>query len=316
MASLEAVMQGLKDKLDGLLELIPPGSNIALVDEPVHRNIGDHLIQWGTEKFFKQHGMKIAYQASTLDYRSSKAHAALGPGGLLVCQGGGHLGDLYPRHQRLREQVIRDFPNNRIVILPQSIYFHSTRAEQHAAAVFRSHQDLHICLRDQMSLELASDWHCPATYLLPDMSHALWPLEHESRGAANGQKVLYLIRKDKEGLPLPTALERLNDNFIDWHDLLGIYDTSLLMMIILVSAAGVPAEYPRRLLKWESQRLIQRATTLLAPVEHVVTSRLHGLLLALLLGKRVDLLDTLTGKTQVYYATWLKQLDSCRRLES
>jgi pyruvyl transferase EpsO len=316
VAKLETVMQNLKGKLDGILSLVAPGSTIALVDEPVHRNIGDHLIQWGAEQFFTNHGMRIVYRASTWDYRTSRAHAAINPGDVIICQGGGHLGDLYPHHQRLREQIIRDFPENRIVVLPQSIYFKDPEAEQRAAAVFRSHKDLHLCLRDQQSFELASEWFCASTCLLPDMAHALWPLHSQSEPAATGETVLYLIRNDLEGLSLPAAVEQQRHRFVDWSDLLRISDVIVLATVAAGMTAGNPMGIPRRLLGMESQRLISRAIARFSPVDQVITSRLHALLLALLMGKRVAVLETFTGKTEAYYSSWLYEIESCLLVQS
>jgi pyruvyl transferase EpsO len=315
VTKLETVMQNLKTKLDDILGLVEPGSRIALVDEPIHRNIGDHLIQWGSECFFNNHGMRIVYRASTWDYRSSRAQAAINSGDVIICQGGGHLGDLYPHHQRLREQVIRDFPENRIVVLPQSVYFQDPDAEQRAAAVFRSHKDFHLCLRDQQSFDLASGWSCAATSLLPDMAHALWPLQTESKPVGKSEQCLYLIRKDQEGLCLPETVELQRHRFVDWSDLLGVSDAGLLAIAAAGLAAGNPTGLPRRLLDIESQRLIQRAIVRFSTVEHVITSRLHALLLGLLLKKRVTILETLTGKTVAYRSTWLCDIETCRHLD-
>ncbi|UIF89512.1 polysaccharide pyruvyl transferase family protein (plasmid) [Cupriavidus necator] len=41
----------------------------------------------------------------------------------IVFHGGGNLGDLYPLHDNFRKLVIKRYPNNKIVILPQTIHF-------------------------------------------------------------------------------------------------------------------------------------------------------------------------------------------------
>lgn len=42
---------------------------------------------------------------------------------LIFLQGGGNLGDKWLNEERLRRTIIESFPNNKIVILPQTIYF-------------------------------------------------------------------------------------------------------------------------------------------------------------------------------------------------
>ena len=111
-----------------------------------------------------------------------------------------------------------------------------------------------------------------------------------------------------------TALAR-RDDWTDWQNLVGPADTALLAMIAAGLAVGraVPNPLPlRRLLSWEADRLLGRAIRLFAPYRQVVTSRLHGALLALLMGKRVMLLDSLTGKSRAYHATWLTGIEDCR----
>lgn len=313
--SLVNEMLRLRAKLDLLLDLIPRGSTIALLDEPVHRNIGDHMIQRGSEAFFHHHGIEIAYRASTWDYASRRARAGIPPDAILVCQGGGHLGDLYPHHQRLREQVIQDFPAQRIVMLPQSIYFRDPAAERRAVAAFAAHPRLHLCLRDQVSFERARAWGCCAIYLAPDMVHALWPIKVPEPGPPPVADTLYLMRRDQERAALPETLRSHSDDFIDWKDLLSPADTARLATLAGGLAAGRCLGRPlplRGSLSREVDRLLGRAIHLFAPFRQVVTSRLHGALLALLMEKRVTLVDSLTGKGRAYHEAWLTDIEECR----
>ena len=52
--------------------------------------------------------------------------------GTILLSGGGNFGDLYESHQEIREDVIANFPANRIIQLPQSISFHAGEALQSA----------------------------------------------------------------------------------------------------------------------------------------------------------------------------------------
>jgi len=316
--SLCTEMTRLNATLDQLLEMIPRASTIALIDEPVHRNIGDHLIQSGSEAFFRRHEVSITFRANTLNYSTRRARAMIPPEAIIVCQGGGHLGDLYPHHQHLREQVIRDFPMHRIVILPQSIYFRDPAAERRALTAFSAHEQLHLCLRDQISFGCATAWACCAVHLMPDMAHALWPIANPGPSREQQAGTLYLMRQDQENTTVPQRILSHRDDFIDWKELIGLKDTALLAMI----AAGFASErfgpdpLPlRRLLSWQTDRMVTRAVRLMASRRQVVTSRLHGALLALLLGKRVELLDSLTGKSHAYHATWLAAIDECRMVD-
>lgn len=113
-------MDGLKNELRQILNVIPPGSNIYYIDIPVHSNGGDLLILKGTEAFFKDYGIHVRARYSVLDFPDSllipKDH-------IIVLHGGGNFGDLYPQHQRLREKLVSEYPHHRIVMLPQTIFY-------------------------------------------------------------------------------------------------------------------------------------------------------------------------------------------------
>ena len=42
-------------------------------------------------------------------------------------------------HQKIREEMVTHFPNNRIIVLPQTAYFKHEENLQKSAALFRSH---------------------------------------------------------------------------------------------------------------------------------------------------------------------------------
>jgi len=126
------------------------------------------------------------------------------------------------------------------------------------------------------------------------------------------------MRQDQENTAMPESVLSHHNDFIDWKELIGLKDTVLLAMIAAGFACGrygLDTLPLRRLLTWQTDRLVTRAVRLMASYQQVVTSRLHGALLALLLGKRVELLSSLTGKSHAYHATWLTAIDECHMVD-
>lgn len=146
------VMSRLKETLTGLLSVIPPQSDIIYADYPLYGNVGDLLIMKGTEAFFKAHGIRVKQRWNPDNFpfgrRADKKT-------IIVCQGGGNFGDLYPYYQTFREKIVKSFPENRIVILPQSIYYQDETRLGKTAALFAGHKDLHLFTRDRVSYETA-----------------------------------------------------------------------------------------------------------------------------------------------------------------
>ena len=120
-----------------------------LLDVPYYTNIGDTLIWEGTKHFLKSIKHKCLYTASVETYK----YRPLSPSTVILLQGGGNFGDLWRKHQELRLEVIRAYPNNKIIILPQTVFYKDKAVFQEDAKIFNSHQDLHICARDTVSLE-------------------------------------------------------------------------------------------------------------------------------------------------------------------
>ncbi|MBD4920351.1 polysaccharide pyruvyl transferase, partial [Xanthomonas citri pv. citri] len=70
------------------------------------------------------------------------------PNSTILCHGGGNFGDIYPSIQKMREDLVKAFPNNRIILLPQTAHFSSQEAMQKSASIFAAHKDCHLFARD------------------------------------------------------------------------------------------------------------------------------------------------------------------------
>ena len=109
-----------------------PDRPYALLDYPAYANVGDNAIWLGTLEALRQLGAgPPAYTCCADTYHADSLRRRVQDGPVLI-KGGGNFGDLYPRHQRLRERVVRDFPDNPIVQLPQTVAkrLHSGRKDQ------------------------------------------------------------------------------------------------------------------------------------------------------------------------------------------
>ncbi|UVP49744.1 polysaccharide pyruvyl transferase family protein [Bacteroides cellulosilyticus] len=166
------LLKSLIDK--GLLPLI--NSSCVYLDVPYHTNIGDTLIWEGTEQFLASNHIKCLYRNSTLTYYYRKISKKT----TILLHGGGNFGDIWRSHQELRLRIIQEYPNNQIIILPQTIYYTDHSIMKTDALIMAKHPNLTICARDEISHSILKKYfHNNNILLLPDMAFYISPKRSE-----------------------------------------------------------------------------------------------------------------------------------------
>jgi pyruvyl transferase EpsO len=273
---------------------VTPGQPYALVDFPDHPNVGDSAIWLGEIALLHAIGAGDPAYVCRWDAFDEAAFRAACPSGPILIHGGGNLGDIWPHHQQFRENLIARFPDRRIVQLPQSIHFRDKTHRDRFATLVSRHPDFHLIVRDQASLDLARrHLECPAT-LAPDSAFGLGSLV---RPVEADCRVLMLLRSDAERAARDDApLFALPDTVaLDWLDEAPV-------------AASAPTERARE--------RVARGLRILSRGARIVTDRLHGHILALLLGIPHVVLDNDYGKVGAYMAAWTDRSPLVRQARS
>jgi pyruvyl transferase EpsO len=289
---------------------IPPGTPVAIMDVPVHRNAGDLFILAVAERLLATRGCRVVHRTGVRDYHVAAARRHIGPHTTLVGLGGGNFGDAYPRYQALREGVVRDFPANRIVVMPQTIHFTATGALDDALRAMGTHQDLHIAVRDHRSRDLASRF-TPNVTVLPDIVDVFGgDVPPASEPAPPAGRVV-LLRRDREGL----QAGRTGGTAVDWPD---VFPDLLRRVAVAAAAMTFGARVPggARSAAWlayvhqgwrgHAADVFRQGRRWMAAAEHLDTDRLHAAILARLAGRPVTLRDHGYGKLAAYYEQWWK----------
>lgn len=310
-------MIGLRDKVGDIAELIPRRNPVVFLDYPVYLNVGDLLIEKGTEAFFRTFDYHLAMVRSAYDC-GVEQFAAVAPEATIVLQGGGNFGDLYDLHQQFRERVVAQCRRNRIVLLPQTIHFESPDKVADCAKVFAAHPDLHICLRDQTSYAFFRRHFSNPVYLFPDMAHFLWDEMAPHREASGERDTLLFMRADKEEFPFDYE-PAYGQIPIDWLDIINPLDRlafGLLHRLHRRHRDLLPRHEIHPFWRIYREHLVRKAIRTLAPHSMVVTNRLHMALLGLLTGRTVGIADNSYGKLSAYHACWLKNIPTASLLNS
>ncbi|EPL8208818.1 TPA: polysaccharide pyruvyl transferase family protein [Raoultella ornithinolytica] len=309
----------LKLKLNEILPFIKDKNDVVYLDYPVYLNVGDLLIYHGTENFFRENNINVKLRRSNARYSIDDIKRKVTPNTVILLQGGGNFGDLYPEFQRFRQDIVKSFPKNRIILLPQTAYFKSNASLEQSVKEFGAHQDLIIFSRDTRSLDIFNKF-TSKTYLMPDMAHSLWgtlPRSDKSKG------ILYLIRNDKEINEVQSKIiMRSGDNeFVDWEDILSKKDIYMRIFCRKMDGLGSTVKLPylknlsNKIWYAYTKKMVERYALFFTNHEKVITSRMHGHIFSCLLAMPNDVIDNAYGKNSGYFKEWTHDINNTKLIE-
>lgn len=308
----------LREKIQKELTPIVDNDYVYL-DLPYHHNIGDTLIWEGTREFLKTVPYKCLYYASKDSFRYRKLPKNV----IILLHGGGNFGDLYRLHSEFRKKIIKLYPDNKVVILPQTVFYEDMSLLQSDVDFYAAHPNVTICTREQVSFNFLTENFKNQVLLLPDMAFYLDLKKYKVFEDEN--RVLYLKRTDKELVNANMVKIPANSEQHDWptyENHYGEFDmverfTHLLRIIFKI--CGLRDRILARLEDWKRnwyyrRKYVQMGVSFLSPYHTIYTTRLHVLILGVLLAKKIYLINNTSGKVVNFYNTWLNELDSIKKL--
>jgi exopolysaccharide biosynthesis predicted pyruvyltransferase EpsI len=314
----------LHDELDrALAAVVPRRARVALINYPNHHNVGDPALYLGTLRALRRLGARVVYACEHGTYARATLGAKVRSGiDAILINGGGNLGDQYEQ-QDGRERVLTDFPEVPTVQLSQSIWFADAGRRDRFGEIVAGHRDLTLMLRDEASMAVAREHFTTRLVLAPDMAFGLGPL---ARPAAPVAPIAWLRRVDREAAGATDAApDALADPF-DWvtatpdEAVGGAIGRVVLRTNARLRAAVASRPYLWRPLWWTFQPLaahrLDYGLRLLARGQVVVSDRLHGVILPLLMGIPAVAVDNSNGKVASFIATWLADEPSVRLASS
>lgn len=277
----------------------------ALLDWPAHSNVGDSAIWQGTLALLEPRFQRPPCYVT----RHDEEPVHLGrvcPEGPILLHGGGNFGDIWPEFQRRRLRLMRDFPDRKIVQLPQSLHFHNSEILEETRRSIARHRDFTLLVRDQASLDFARHWfECPV-YLCPDMAYGIGRLRSEVRADA---AVFSLMRTDHErhpDTPEGAIVEGIGptDDWVQarWRR----SDLEKISQSLSRKAWTAAWLMPKTEAVYRRQAAleVQRGADILARGQMVLTDRLHAHILCVLMNKPHLVFDNSYGKISGYIETW------------
>lgn len=326
MADSDLVIRYRKQLQDSFAPLIPTDRPIVLVGYPDGANCGDHAIWLGEKKLLGEFGLSPAYECSAQNYDKESMRAALRDGTILM-HGGGSFGDRHTAYHEFRLKVLDDFPSNKVIVFPHHVTFLDSDYLQRTSALIAKHPDVTLFARSFTAQHLFAR-HLGSSArieLAPDMT---FMLGEQKRPAEASYEVVWISRTDQtrandqtevaarlssqaaEKYLLPQFGDGIEMNFVvkqrpptvlltDWHSLFLENETAR-------------TEIKKLSFDARSQAYFARAIYMLSQGQIIITDRLLGHVLCLLLSIPHVFLNDETGKNWNFHETWTKDSTLCR----
>lgn len=272
---------------------------IFLIGTPEYQNVGDHLITLAEYQFIEQYYPDYhVIEITNEDYMFNKLRLKnlVKNSDLLMVTGGGFLGSIW-FHGHFKEvlDLIEAYPQNKIIIMPQSIYFSEDdfgkEIQETTKHVFER-RNLNVCLRDNYSYERMRNLSTSKCQigLFPDI--ALFYKNKQGLLKRNENKVGWFLRKDKESRLNPTMLKEIKDIFIN--------DGKVLRESTM--------QYDSIILKENRQLAIVEKLEEISTYEFVVTDQLHCMISCYLTKTPCIAMNNISKKVEGVYQ-WIKDCE-------
>lgn len=308
----------IRQKLSPLIQ-----GDYLLADAPYHSNIGDSLIWQGERDFLSTLPGKNLGVSNPITFTFPDVPKSV----TILLQGGGSFGDLWRYYDEFRMKVIKHYPDNPIVMFPQSVWYDDMNLVAKDAEAYSAHSNLCLCVRDQWSFDFMTTHFPPSVrvILVPDMAffmdeRLLMPWRNKST-----EKNLFLLRLDKElvnTVDYAKILGDINDFEVrDWptkeHEPSKHYWLDKISYALSWRLKNYPWLY--RLSEkafdvisdhWIRRSNVNKGLRFLSSYNRIVTSRLHVMILGILLHKcDISYFDNTSKKLSAFANTWLQDLN-------
>lgn len=285
------------------------------LDFPYHPNVGDSLIAYAAESLLKKSSHHCLYRSSeyTFDDRIIPSDV------LIIFNGGGNFGDLWKNYTVFRNRIIKKYPNNKFLILPQSVCYREENNLLSDIDVYsKCGKSITICARDNSSYNLLKrNFVNNNVILVPDMAFYTDPV-YLAPNPKTG-RVLFLNRKDVEFLESSNyTIIPENSEVHDWPTIERFW--WIQNKYVAFKRYTLKKWYPRCFLHiedflWQKMILpyyLHNGISFVNKYDTIYSTRLHVAILGVLLNKNVYFFNNSYGKNFALYDTWLRDFSNVK----
>ncbi|GHT97313.1 putative pyruvyl transferase EpsO [Spirochaetia bacterium] len=284
-----------------------------LLELPYYTNIGDVLIWQGSEDFLKTLNAHCKYKSSSNTFKPQRISLDT----IILLQGGGNFGDIWNEPQEFRRKIITSYPDNKIIILPQTVWYNDETLLLQDAQIYAGHKNLILCARDKKSYGILNEYFSANVILLvPDMAFCIDPKSLRKHYGKPSEKSLFLKRTDQElnkGFNYSDFIDEESVDIADWPPMEKRMLSSFLLRCFIWISRRIKFLFPKLTDIYASlifkPCMVKVGIGFIKKYEKVYTTRLHAGILCCLLEKPFVFFDNSYGKNSSFFETWLSDLE-------
>ena len=265
------------------------------MDAASYNNLGDQAIALSTELFLKDlfgaNNVYVINETEVISYLNS-LKKQIKSADVIVLSGGGNMGDLYPRYEAIRRLIIKTFPDNKIVVFPQTIDYtedsYGKRELEKSQRIYSKHKNLWVCAREEQSYQRMRKLY-KNVLLIPDIVFYLKDKIRIENITEKDQSVGVCLRDDKESVLTFEEKTRI-------YELANLHGQSVKLTTM--------ADGKLQFLNGKERMIeIKKKIVEFSSCKIIVTDRLHGMIFSLIAGVPCVAIDNTNHKVSGVYKT-------------
>lgn len=257
-------------------------------------NLGDHAIAEAEHRFMRQHyGIELCeIPCATQRNYMHLLHSVIDKDDIIIISGGGFLGSLWINGELNVQQILREFPYNRIIIFPQTMYWEEGQEEllDISKQCFKGHVgEIVICARDYTTYNKMNIYYEGCRILLaPDI---VLSADWKNDFCKKSRKGAFLcLKDDKESVLSDKEKEKIEIKVHKYVDSISSFKTDLNKAI------------------YEASRIseLRKVLNVVSGAELIITDRLHGMIFSYITNTPCVVLKGLSHKLEEGYM-WISE---------
>lgn len=270
---------------------------LIIIGVPHHGNLGDNAIAVAEETMLVKNFAEYSIYQIPEKYLSKcidRAKKFINDEDVLLLHGGGNIGDTYLVPEEGRRKVIQLFPNNKIIIFPQTAYFENDengrKQLEISKKIYNNHNKLVILAREEKSYEfMKKHFYNAKVFLTPDIVMSM-----NKKSNLERKEITFLCRADKEKTLTDYELSKMQEIVKNKFGDYTFSDMHLGEDVINVNGKIREKALEEKFKQLQSSKL-------------VITDRLHGMIFAAITETPCIVLGSFNHKINESYK-WLQDL--------